>query len=456
MGDRLSRTAAVAGSLLLVAIIPFAPFFLRLPGVGPDRVEDFFLKIGLGALFALYAFGRMLSPPERVRFDFPAIALVIGAVFAVASAAISPAPLYSLNAALPWLGGIGLYAMLLDAGGRRDLFPLVSGLLILQGILLSSYAIGQNYGFEMLPYHEEGMQKNWVIATFGHPNFLGSFMGPVFFLALGWVFRPAAGALRVTAALAALVLGYALFLARARGVWIGTALGLAVTGALLAYFHRGLFLRVLGPRGLWIAVVLAGAVLLAGVAAAGPTRLGQRIGQRLARTLASPQWESRIYYWSVASTMRSPTPPLGIGPGGFSRIFWDKADEFQLEPRSRYYRRNLGAISGDFRALDPGHVHNDYLEFWVERGIGGLLAHLAFVGYLGLLTFARIVTARPGVELTSAELAPRLALLGALICTLADSLLGFPLHLPCSLLLFWVLCALLASTIREPIPCRVS
>jgi O-antigen ligase len=139
-----------------------------------------------------------------------------------------------------------------------------------------------------------------------------------------------------------------------RGAWIGFAAGVLTVAASVR-------------RGRWL--LLAGLLLLAGGALAGPSELRHRF-----LSMADPDEagvRERFYMWRSGLAMWRERPVLGIGPGGVKREYPGYALPEAVKKRT-------------------SHVHSTPLQILVERGVLGLAAWLAiwvafFVRCIGLL-----------------------------------------------------------------------
>lgn len=448
LGQGTALFGAAVGSFLVLTLLPFA-IYPALPS--PVISQRYFLTLCVPAFFAVYLSGKVLAPPNfpsKIRFTSLAIILGMGAV--ATSALLAEEPLFSLDKSLAWMCGAALFVMLREVGRSYDLFGVFSWVFVAQGAALSGYGIAQHFGFEILPY-SEAVQKNAVVATFGHPNYFGSYLGPVFFVCLARSIRVSSLLGRILSLLVALEIACALYFAHSRAVWLGTAFGLGFLALVMVTVgHRGE--TELAPSTIRRRVAISGGMcfLLILCAFAVPSlRSGIREGG--ARITQGSQFRSRLFLWKIATRMNDPWLPVGIGAGGFDRAFWTEAAEFVGENESEMYRRNITAMSAKSKTLDVGHVHNDYLQMWLEAGPLALAAHLALVAYLLFFGLHSIWVRGPTLQVPVGERLCRGALLGALVCMSVDSTLGFPLGLATSIAMFWFLCALIEQFIEVPV-----
>lgn len=129
------------------------------------------------------------------------------------------------------------------------------------------------------------------------------------------------------------------------------AIGLGEEGALL----RG---RLHGRVAL--ATVLVSLAAIAGAVVA--SRPGGALGLVFTRSLASS--DPRYAFWPVVTTMIRESWPWGIGFGNFRYAF------------------EVASTPSVLRPLYINHAHNDWLEFLLEAGVGGLVLALAFLAWL--------------------------------------------------------------------------
>jgi len=138
--------------------------------------------------------------------------------------------------------------------------------------------------------------------------------------------------------------------------WLVSLVGLLATytrGAWMGFVAGVLALIPITRKGRWL--LLAGLIVLALAALAGPAHLRQRF-----LTMGNPDdptVKERVYMWRSGLTMWRQHPVLGLGPGGVKRE----------------YERHALPEAGKKRT---GHVHNTPLQILVERGVLGLAAWL--------------------------------------------------------------------------------
>lgn len=234
-----------------------------------------------------------------------------------------------------------------------------------------------------------------VYGTLGNPNFVGALMAltvpltaVLFDRQPRWTCGVGGGAL--------VLLVCALVATGSRGAVLGLAAG-AVTWAALRWSGRAL---------LGVAVVLMVGTVVVALSPARP----------LQTTLAG-----RVYLWQVVAPHAMARPLVGQGPGAVALRFAD----WQHEADAR------GVSDRRFRGLTD-HVHNDFLEALVERGLPGMLTLVAPLLSAWLVAWRR---RRPATPLLAACVA---AVVSGAACAFVD----FPLARPVELVWWWTAVAL--------------
>ncbi|MFT3914677.1 MAG: hypothetical protein QM704_11325 [Anaeromyxobacteraceae bacterium] len=383
--DRLGRAAlpAATAALALLLVLPRADA----PFSGPKRT----------ALVVAAALSLALLPWTRRR---PAALLALPVASVALSAFLGPhtAPAAAWTA----LGGAVLaFAWTASGVSRAAVVPAAAG----AGAIAALVALAQWAGLDPFAAWAPaaGGARLGVYGTLGNPDFVASALAVPFALALGEV--PGARR-RWPWALAAAAM--ALALAATRSFATVVALGAGLAAALLhGALHGG---RI--PRRAAVALAV-GAVLLA---------------LPLAGRSASAAAGGRIYLVRVAAPHALAAPAAGLGPGAVERLW--PAWELELwkdrcgEDRACVEAHREGVFTGR-----QDHLHADWLELLVERGVPGVVSLLVLLG-VGLAGAA----SRPG---------PRDAALGgALTAVAARASFDFPMARPADLVLLALAVAL--------------
>ncbi|WP_165385716.1 O-antigen ligase family protein [Spiribacter vilamensis] len=280
----------------------------------------------------------------------------------------------------------------------RHIAPMLYGLLIVAGLIMAVGMIGQAF------------TGHRAQALFLNPNSAAALLNVIWpAAAVAWLvgtdrmldlsrlqrFMP--GVLFLLVFAAGLDGGRASFLA------LFTALIVVVGGA--AYALQTRWRRLAGVAGLVI-----GALVLAYLANLFGLTEGRPLADRVA-SLADPSEAGQVRFlmWSATWDMIQENPWLGIGPG----VFW--LAYAAVRP------------AGDGSAGQ--YAHNDYLQFWVERGLPGLLIVIALIAVCTWLFF-RSVRAGRARQRTPAERGAVIAAFAAIGGIGFHGLFSYQLQLP--------------------------
>ena len=145
---------------------------------------------------------------------------------------------------------------------------------------------------------------------------------------------------------------------------------------------------------------------------------------------------SRITNWKFTTLMIKDNPILGSGIGTY------KYNSLRYQARFLEQGQNRSIYPYTFATK----THNEYLQLWAELGIVGLGIFIwLIIGYFNYgLRFIKRVKNRYKQGII-------IGLMGAVVAVLFDGIFGFPLHLPATIVLFWLALALTIVTIKSGI-----
>ncbi len=417
----------------LPALAALTPLVVIYTLLRPHEGQSFFFQASVWLATALLGCGWLLG-----RHALPGLRRPVLLLFAVNALAFflslihTSSPLFSLRQGLLPCAGFLFFGLIVISPRRRMMLGRVSAALIGVGLLLALYGIAQYFGFEFLKYGGQ-VEKNRVIATIGHPNYLASVLGPLVFLILALLPGRPDRRFLIGGLSAIGLLLFCILLARTRAVWLGIFIGLAVAAllGLRCALRQRLRLRRFA-LGVLVALLLpmAAAFILLPLA-------GQSINLR-ERLTSSNEIKSRFFYWNAAIDQGLRHPVTGLGYAMFDPHFWPYAIGHQKSSIAPYYYDFLPAISG----RNPGHVHNEYLEVFCEQGMLGLASLLAVLGFFAWFGGHAILR-----QSGSAETFRLCALYGGFVMILVDAAFSFPWRLPVSLIVFMVILAWLYDSI---------
>ncbi|MGA1193224.1 MAG: O-antigen ligase family protein [Kiritimatiellia bacterium] len=216
--------------------------------------------------------------------------------------------------------------------------------LMLSVSLMAFYAIFQEVqGTRMAVFAERhddyGMRASGAYIC---PNHFAHLLHMVILSGLGIIFARRSGvATKLFAGYALLVGLYPLFLSLSRAGWIGLMVGLVTFALALALRHswrRFALMMILAP-------------LLVGAAGFAIWKVSPKVQMRVTQAI---QGDVRIPLWKDSLNIALDAPVFGHGLGSYRHMY-------------PAYHEHMAANR------DPEFAHNDYLHFWGEIGLIGML-----------------------------------------------------------------------------------
>jgi len=437
-GRRAPAGAVVASLLSGAAVLVALGYF---PSLASPFVEP---KLAVLVLAGALGFGARLwaaaTGSAGARWDpfvaraAQALLAVTGLSALVAAGRVPPGAPYAATELVRLLAlygvalGAGLVAASAEAAAPRRLVEAIASAAALVALL----GLLQHLGRSPFPLPTISVPGS----TFGNRNVAAEAVAMALPFGLGLfasadATEPASSPRRRLAALLVVLQIVYLAVARARGAWVGGALGVAV------------FCALGRPRPSRAAIAAAVAIgALAVVAAAVPghwTQHDSRDVKRFepaARVIseavdpASPVARTRLALWRRTLALYRARPLLGVGPGNFPVVF------------PRYAEPNAAADGVLSPLAVPRRAHDDLLERLAETGPLGLLALLALYAALGAAALRRARRARD--ENRPGDAAQVAAGAGAVAAFAGCGLTGFPFAMPGTVFLLGVAIGLLA------------
>jgi O-antigen ligase/Flp pilus assembly protein TadD len=280
---------------------------------------------------------------------------------------------------------------------------------LLTASILALFGITQHFGLDPLTWNTKFEQR--AFATLGNPDYLGGYLAAllplIFILTLRSKYRERWLLLR--AGTLAIFMG--LVLTWARGAFL--ALGLAVLFMAITFFFpwgKDLFKR----NVIFVVVCLAILVIGAG------TYMSRHGGWEVF-SASQVSVQQRIQTYRVAWEMVKEHPLLGIGLGQLGVLY----PLYQSRPYTK-------AEYPQHPYTYTEHIHNEFLQFWVEGGLPGLIL---FLGLLAAFALAvRKFISNPESRKEDKEL--MIGVTGGVVALLGQSLSNFPLQVAPTAVLF--------------------
>ncbi len=377
-----------------VAVVPL----LVWPGLARPFSDPKLAAVALGAVLCLVL--PLPSSPRGAR-ELPTRLIAVAALW------IGSFLVAGLTARVPDLLSLllGLAAPTLALAVLRTGAPpaTVIRAQVVGATVCAAVAVAQWVGwdpFAVLGWHapvDGASVRMRVYGTLGNPNFVGALMAMSVPLTMAVHALSASSVVRRVAEVAGVLQAAALVGTGSRGAVLG--LGAAMAAWALVRWSRRMRLA------------LAALLVFGGIA----------IGLSPARPLDTTA-AGRLHLWRIVAPHALDAPLTGLGPGAVALQFpgWQRSAARQ------------GVRDRRFAGLTD-HVHNDYLEAVVERGVPGLLS---CVLPLGLLVWLLARVPRPAAPMVA-------GCCGALAAGAACAFVDFPLARPAELVWWWMAIAIL-------------
>lgn len=433
--------SAIFLSLVFLCFTPLIFYPSNYSAYLSPKVLFLSLFLFLGVLF--WAFDCLLGNGKQPSWNLSGLALLAFLAWSLFRYPWSSPTHAFLKGPFLW-GSLGLtYFLARQYGGGRKAYLLVQ-LLALSGLLVSLYGLLQFLGIDLLLYRSAASvfgsirpEGRWgrPFSTLGNPNFLGEFLAAVLPLALSLYLSSQKKPESLLWGTLSLTSGFALVATRARGPLLAGAAGLLLF-LILERFQ--LHLRRLLLLLLAALILISGALFFEGTRSA-LIRSWEKV--TMASSFSQGSVGARLLWWRVSAEMIRAHPLLGTGIGTFREAYPSFQRKFFQEPSSAsWIPRVRAAWKDNYNAMVEA-PHNEYLHVAAEMGLPGFFLFILFA--LLLL----------GGQLQSSSAGPpswKNGCTASCFATLIASFFGFPLHLPSTGMIFFLLAGLI--THREDVP----
>ena len=329
-----------------------------------------------------------------------------------------------------FLAGPGLYFIITNNITEEPQIKRFLKILLIISSLLGVYGIMQYLGIDFF-LDLTNLGRNQVYGLFGNVNYFAEYLIIPLSIAIAYFFASQNKMEKILLSIGVLAMGGTLVLTFTRGSYLG--MGVSLIFMFLLFLNtRGKDFIKQNKKILIILLVVIIIITLLFVIPTPLSKSGTIISKIKSRISVSQLTQSysikrRMATWNFTTMMIKDHPLLGSGLGTFKYN--------SLSYQAKFFDQ------GQNRALYPyGYAekaHNEYLQLWAELGIIGLVIFIWFIityfSY-GLKLLRKIKDSyKQGIII---------GLMGSITAVLVDALFGFPLHLPATVVLFWLVLGL--------------
>ena len=420
------------GYLSLLTIVAASPFAINRVYERPTISQNAFLHLSIMSVVMIYFPLWFLFGMKKLKLSRPSFYILLYLLAIVVSSLFSPRPDFCFYEMIFIVPFILFYFCFLSLGLKdRDIVKFLLFLAIMT-LPIVIYAVMQNYDVDILGYEKAAMRgKKKIASFFGNPNFLASYLAPLFFLTIGLAFRTRGWMLRLFCVILCLLNLFCLMLSGTRAAWLGIMVASVV--CLLLSIKCGMFrAKYIRQIPKFFAVLIVILVLLFLLPSINfPFEIKERIS-------STYELLNRLFMWQMGKDVFMDHPLFGVGYHRYHVVVNSYAYGF-------FSQNSHQDIFG--YALKKGklqnYLHNDYFEILVETGIIGLVLFLSIL----ISTIREKARLCMSDQVTKPQKAFNVFLIGAVFVFIIDAFWGFPLQLPCSGILFWTILAVINNRV---------
>ncbi len=415
--------------LIISTPLVFYPYLVRI--FNPPKELTFNILVIIGLMFWKL---KMVNKEEvkitRTPLNLPVLAFM---VICPLSLLWSNSPMVSLLELPLFLAGPILYFIVVNNIKDDDqINRLLTPLLIISSVL-GIYGIFQYNGIDF-SFWKANIGRQQVFGLFGNVNYFAEYMIIPLPLTISLFFATQKRTYKILLLVGILAMGGSIILTLTRGSYL--AIGISSIFMFLLYLtsrgkgfvkeHKKIFIFILAL------------IILVTFFFALPNPLNKpgtaisKIKSRISISQLTKDYSLRRRFatWKFTTMIIKDYPILGSGLGTFKY-------------NSLNYQANF-FDQGENRSLYPYGIadkaHNEYLQLGAEIGILGL----------GIFLWIVITYFNYGIKLLKRiedkyKQGIIIGLMGGIVAVLIDAIFGFPLHLPATLVLFWLFIGLIVS-----------
>jgi O-antigen ligase len=315
----------------------------------------------------------------------------------------------------------------------------ILNILLIVGGLFGIYGILQYRGIDF-SFWIRNIGRQQVFGLFGNVNYFAEYLIIPLPIAVSLFFASQNKFKKILLLIAIMAMGISLTVTFTRSSYLGFGASLIFMAILFMTLQGKSFIKE--NKKFFIIILVA--IIIITLLFVIPNPLNKsgtaiyKIKNRISVSQLSQSFSisSRITNWKFTTLMIKDNPLLGSGIGTY------KYNSLRYQARFLEQGQNRSIYPYVFATK----THNEYLQLWAELGIVGLGIFIWLViSYFNYgLRFIKRVKNRYKQGII-------IGLMGAVVAVLIDGIFGFPLHLPATIVLFWLALALTIVTIKSEI-----
>ncbi|MDD2353724.1 MAG: O-antigen ligase family protein, partial [Atribacterota bacterium] len=339
-----------------------------------------------------------------------------------------------------FLAGPLLFFIIINNIIKQEQVKRIVAVIITIGSLMGIYGYLQYQGIDFSLWQSNiGRQK--VFGLFGNVNYFAEYIIIPLTLSVPLFFAVKNKIIKIFLFIGILFMGSSLVLTFTRGSYL--AFGLALLFMFLLFILReGITQTFNNHKKLIVFFLLLVIITSAVIFIPNPLNERGTVLYRIKSRTSIHQLTQgssisrRIAIWKFTWMMIEDKPILGSGLGTFQYN--------SLRYQAEFFGQDNNRDKYPYGIADK--AHNEYLQLWAELGIIGLVIFIWIItGYfVSGIQFLKKFKNKDNMQFALVT-----GLMGAVMAILADAVFGFPLYLPASVSLFWLIIALTFVLIKK-------
>jgi len=390
-------------------------------------------------LLALMFWGLKMISREEIKFtsmplNLPVLSFI---TICVLSLIWSNSFFVSLKELPLFLAGPLLYFVITNNICAERQISRILNILLIVGGLFGIYGILQYNGIDF-SFWIRNIGRQQVFGLFGNVNYFAEYLIVPLPIAVSIFFTSRNKLKKILLLIAILAMGTSLLVTFTRSSYLGFGVSL-IFMSFLFLISRGKKI-IKDNKKILIAVLVVIFIITFLFVVPNPLNKSgtiiYKIKSRISITQLTQSYSinTRIANWKFTTLMIKDHPLLGSGIGTY------KYNSLRYQAKFLDQGQNRSFYPSGF----ADKAHNEYLQLWAELGIVGL----------GIFIWLIISYFNYGLRFIKKEKdyyrqGIIIGLMGAVVAVLVDGIFGFPLHLPATVILFWLALALTIVMIKS-------
>jgi len=428
-------TNAIEASIIaLVVLVPivFYPYCITVFIPAKELIAEILVILGL-MFWGFEVLSQEKAKLTSSTLNFPILSFIS---ICILSLIWSNSFFVSLKELPLFLAGPLLYFIITNNISYERQIRHILNVLLIVGSLFGIYGTFQYNGIDF-SFWIRNIGRQQVFGLFGNVNFFAEYLIIPLPIAVSLFFAPQNKLKKILLLIGIIAMGVSLTATFTRGSYLGFGVSLIFMFFLFLISRGKNFIK--RNKKIFIAILVIIIIITSLFIIPNPlNKSGTAIEKIKSRISISQLTQSssikrRIATWKFTALMIRDHPLLGSGIGTYKYN--------TLKYQAEFFEQ------GENRSLYPhgfaDKAHNEYLQLWAEMGIVGLGIFIWLI--ISYFSCALKILRKIKDEYKRGII---IGLMGSVVAVLIDGLFGFPLHLPATVILFWLVLALTIATIR--------